>query len=131
MRREGMIVSMIARLRKSHAASPSHLPNAKHRFRCAKKNSTGYSIRQTRYVQAVVTAIYEINICVAWRAEQHRVARCAANEGVRRGITFQVRFDLDDARREELFPCFPHQHFAQQFAAHTPRIAVIKLPRQR
>ena len=114
----------VARLLHLDVSSSRHFFNALKRLDGAEKNSPGLAFAITRYVEAIVIAVDEINVGVAGRSEENRVARGLASIGVRGGIVLsEVSLDLDDPARQPPLPALPNQHLAQQLASYTPRTA--------
>jgi len=79
-----------------------------------------------------VIAVNEIDVGVPGRAEQNRVTCGAAGSRMRCGIGgAEVRFDFHDSARQKRPALAAYQDFAQQIPADPPRIAIVKLTRQR
>jgi hypothetical protein len=105
-------------------SSSRHFFNAEERFEGAEKNSPGLARGVTGHVEAIVTAVDEVNVGVAGRSEQDCSARGVAGSGVGRGIVFsEVSFHFDDAGCQMQVFVVAHQHLAEEFASHAPRIA--------
>src|SRR5580658_3300634 len=103
---------------------PRHLFNAAQRLDCAEQHASSLSVALARHIQAVMIAIDEVNVGVAGRAEQDGSAGGVAGGGVGGGIVFpEVSFDFDDASSEKLLAALAHQHLAEEFASHRPRLA--------
>jgi hypothetical protein len=119
----------IPRARDHDFSRPRHLFDADERFEGAEKNASGLPVALTRHVQAIVSAVDEVNIGVARRSEQDCSAGSVAGGGVGRGIVFsEISLDLNDAAGKVRLNAVwlknvTDQHFAEQFASHAARFA--------
>src|SRR6267154_3859018 len=78
-----------------------HLLDADDWLECTKQYASGFSLRQARDVQAIVGAVYEVNIRISGRSEENGVSRCMAGCGVRRRVVFsKIGFGFDDSSRQ-------------------------------
>ena len=122
----------IARALQHDASCMRHFLDPLKRFERAEKNGTGFAFALARHVEAIVIAVDEINVGVAGRAEQDRIAGGVACGGVGRGIVCsEVGLDFDDAGRQAQLSMAAHQHLAQQLASHPARSAGEERARER
>jgi hypothetical protein len=109
------------------ATGLGHFFYAGERFQGAEQDASGLAIGFAGDVEAVVSAIDEIDVGVAGWAEEHGIAGGEAGGGVGGGIVLaEVSFDFDDAGGEGDSPTFANQDLAQEFAGDAARIAGVE-----
>jgi hypothetical protein len=106
------------------ATGTRHFFNANQRLQRAKQNGTCLAFPFTGNIQAIVIAVYEIDVGISGRPEEDGSAGGVAGGGMGRGIALsEVGLDLYDAGRKIVLSRAAHQNLAQQFARYPSRIA--------
>ena len=77
-------------------------------------------------------AVDEVDVGKPGRAEEHEITGRASAGGVSGGIILaEIGFHFHDAGGQQVSLLAPHQHLAQQVAAHGPRIAGVEITGKR
>ena len=103
----------------------SHLLDTGHRFQCAKQHAASNTIRQARNVQAIMIAIYEVNVGKPRRPKYNEVARRFAGDRMRRVVVFsKIGFGFDNPSGKNSARSLPDKQLPQQCTRHLARIAI-------
>ena len=117
-------LQQIFRAGNDNAARIRHLLDSRQRLGCTEQYTSGLAFGFAGDVQAIVIPVNEVDICVAWRAEEHGIAQSASGSGMRRGIFLpEIGFDFNNASRQLCLRQLVNQDLPEQLPRNTPRIA--------
>jgi len=102
---------------------PLHESQALQRFQRSQQHSGPYPRRLAAHIEGEPAAIDEINVGVPSFQKQLAVARCAATEGMRRRVSDDVGFGLDDATGDTPVTMVVDEYLADEVAGQRRRIS--------
>ena len=110
----------------------SHFRDSRERFQRAKQDGPCLTVRFAGHIQAIVIAVDEVDIGMAWWPEQYRIAQSAPCGGMcGRIILAEIGFQLNDAGCDAYTVFPPHQDFSEQLSCDPARVTCKKRAFQR